>query len=82
MFSESDLQYQAYEWLGRKEETKLVLVKLRAKCQMTVLSAKGTLLRTINLDPLDVVNIWISFNKGQKTLVVKMPKEYDSVRFI
>lgn len=80
MVSESEPQYQAYEWLGQKEETRLVLVKLKSKCQFSVLSAKGTLLRTVNLDPLDVVNIWISSNKGQKTLVVKMPKEYDCVR--
>lgn len=78
-FIESEFQYQAEEWLGAKEDSRLVSVQLKLKCQLNVLSARGTRLRTINMDFIEEVQIWISNNKGQKTIVVKMPKEYDMV---
>ncbi|XP_063423293.1 dual oxidase-like isoform X1 [Mytilus trossulus] len=76
---ESEFQYQAEEWLGAKEDSRLVSVQLKLKCQLSVLSARGTRLRTINMDFIEEVQIWISNNKGQKTIVVKMPKEYDMI---
>jgi hypothetical protein len=79
-FTESEVQYQANEWLGPSEDSRLVLVKLKSNCQLCVVSGRGTHLRTINMDSIAEFQIWISTNKGQKTLVVKMPKEYDLVR--
>ncbi|CAG2200081.1 DUOX [Mytilus edulis] len=76
---ESEFQYQAEEWLGAKEDSRLVSVQLKLKCQLNVLSARGTRLRTINMDFIEEVQIWISNNKGQKAIVVKMPKEYDMI---
>lgn len=76
----SDMQsFVALEWLGTKIPPRAVVVKLKPKCVVEVVSSRGTRLRTLGLGHSSDVEIYQSSNKGRTTLMIKIPKEYDLV---
>lgn len=50
--------------------------------QVRVLDCRLSVLRTIQLRPPQKVNLILSNNRGRRTLLLKIPKEYDLVRLI
>ncbi|KAJ8306876.1 hypothetical protein KUTeg_014960 [Tegillarca granosa] len=78
-FSDSISDHQAYEWLGFNEDPRPVIVKVKTKCQIGLTSMKGTSLRTVNLEKFEVIETWLSTNKGRTVVMIKIPKEYDLV---
>lgn len=71
--------FVALEWLGTKIPPRAVVVKLKPKCVVEVVSSRGTRLRTLGLGHSSDVEIYQSSNKGRTTLMIKIPKEYDLV---
>ncbi|XP_036156050.1 dual oxidase 1 isoform X3 [Myotis myotis] len=69
---------EALEWQGRKEPCRPVLVHLQPG-QVRVLDGRLSVLRIIQLRPLQQVNLILSNNRGHRTLLLKIPKEYDLV---
>nr|Q8CIY2.1 RecName: Full=Dual oxidase 1; Flags: Precursor [Rattus norvegicus]AAN33120.1 dual oxidase 1 [Rattus norvegicus] len=69
---------EALEWQGRKEPCRPVLVHLQPG-QIRVVDGRLTVLRTIQLRPPQQVNLILSSNRGRRTLLLKIPKEYDLV---
>ncbi|XP_034350163.1 dual oxidase 1 [Arvicanthis niloticus] len=69
---------EALEWQGRKEPCRPVLVHLQPG-QIRVMDGRLTVLRTIQLRPPQQVNLILSSNRGRRTLLLKIPKEYDLV---
>ncbi|XP_021528812.2 dual oxidase 1 [Aotus nancymaae] len=69
---------EALEWQGRKEPCRPVLVHLQPG-QIRVVDSRLTVLRTIQLQPPQQVNLILSSNRGRCTLLLKIPKEYDLV---
>ncbi|KAH0503274.1 Dual oxidase 1 [Microtus ochrogaster] len=69
---------EASEWQGRKEPCRPVLVHLQPG-QIRVVDGRLTVLRTIQLRPLQQVNLILSSNRGRRALLLKIPKEYDLV---
>lgn len=69
----------ALEWQGRKEPCRPVLVHLQSG-QIHVMDGRLSVLRTIQLRPPQQVNLILSSNHGRRTLLLKIPKEYDLVR--
>uniref|UniRef100_A0A2K5I8L0 NAD(P)H oxidase (H2O2-forming) n=1 Tax=Colobus angolensis palliatus TaxID=336983 RepID=A0A2K5I8L0_COLAP len=69
---------EALEWQGRKEPCRPVLVHLQPG-QIRVVDGRLTMLRTIQLQPSQQVNLILSSNRGRRTLLLKIPKEYDLV---
>ncbi|XP_003791842.1 dual oxidase 1 [Otolemur garnettii] len=69
---------EALEWQGRKEPCRPVLVQLQPG-QIRLVDGRLTVLRTIQLRPPQQVNLILSNNRGRRTLLLKIPKEYDLV---
>ncbi|XP_059115532.1 dual oxidase 1 [Peromyscus eremicus] len=69
---------EALEWQGRREPCRPVLVHLQPG-QIRVVDGRLTVLRTIQLRPPQQVNLILSSNRGRRTLLLKIPKEYDLV---
>ncbi|XP_076426614.1 dual oxidase 1 [Peromyscus maniculatus bairdii] len=69
---------EASEWQGRREPCRPVLVHLQPG-QIRVVDGRLTVLRTIQLRPPQQVNLILSSNRGRRTLLLKIPKEYDLV---
>lgn len=69
----------ALEWQGRREPCRPVLVHLQPG-QIRVLDGRLSLLRIIQLRPLQQISLILSNNRGCRTLLLKIPKEYDLVR--
>ncbi|XP_006883258.1 PREDICTED: dual oxidase 1 [Elephantulus edwardii] len=66
------------EWQGRKEPCRPVLVHLQPG-QIRVVDGRLSVLRTVQLRPPQQVNLILSSNHGRRTLLLKIPKEYDLV---
>ena len=47
--------------------------------QICVVDGRLSVLRTIQLRPSQQVNLIVSNNRGRRTLLLKIPKEYDLV---
>uniref|UniRef100_A0A4X1VH22 NAD(P)H oxidase (H2O2-forming) n=1 Tax=Sus scrofa TaxID=9823 RepID=A0A4X1VH22_PIG len=69
---------KALEWQGHKEPCRPVLVHLQSG-QIHVMDGRLSVLRTIQLRPPQQVNLILSSNHGRRTLLLKIPKEYDLV---
>ncbi|XP_069316658.1 dual oxidase 1 [Eulemur rufifrons] len=69
---------EALEWQGHKEPCRPVLVHLQPG-QIQVVDGRLTVLRTIQLRPPQRVNLILSNNRGRRTLLLRIPKEYDLV---
>ncbi|XP_053573547.1 dual oxidase 1-like [Bombina bombina] len=71
----------AQEWRGPKEPTCSVLIQIYPQHIIKVLDISCTIIRTINLQSQNKVTIIQSNNHGCKTLMIKVPKEYDLVLY-
>ncbi|XP_049638484.1 dual oxidase 1 [Suncus etruscus] len=69
---------EALEWQGHKEPSRPVLVHLQPG-QVRVVDGRFSVLRIIQLRPPQQVNLILSSNHGRRTLLLKIPKEYDLV---
>lgn len=69
----------ALEWQGHKEPSRPVLVHLQPG-QVRVVDGRFSVLRIIQLRPPQQVNLILSSNHGRRTLLLKIPKEYDLVQ--
>lgn len=67
------------EWPGPKESSYPVTVQLLPDRSLKVLDKRLTVLRTIQLQPAQQVNLILSSSHGCRTLLLKIPKEYDLV---
>lgn len=70
------------EWPGPKESSYPVTVQLLPDRSLKVLDKRLTVLRTIQLQPTQQVNLILSSSHGRRTLLLKIPKEYDLVQLI
>uniref|UniRef100_A0A4W3IEX4 NAD(P)H oxidase (H2O2-forming) n=1 Tax=Callorhinchus milii TaxID=7868 RepID=A0A4W3IEX4_CALMI len=70
---------QRSPWQGPKELRRCVTVHLEPNKSIKVLDSKLALIRIINLSTYSDIQIIQSNNSDQKTLVLKVPKEYDLV---
>lgn len=69
----------ALEWQGHKEPNRPVRVHLQPG-QVRVVDGRLTTLRTVQLRPPQQIHLVLSSNRGRRTLLLKVPKEYDLVR--
>lgn len=69
----------AMEWPGPKERSYPVSIQLLPDRHLQVLDRHLSVLRTIQLRPRHRVNLILSNNLGRRTLLLKIPKEYDLV---
>ncbi|XP_070279616.1 dual oxidase 2 [Myotis yumanensis] len=69
----------AMEWPGPRESSYPVIIQLLQDKCLQVLDMRLSVLRTIQLRPLQQVNLILSNNRGCRTLLLKIPKEYDLV---
>nr|XP_033776119.1 dual oxidase 1-like [Geotrypetes seraphini] len=70
---------EALEWQGPKETNRHVLLQLNNSKLIKVLDSRCTVLRSINLQSHQKVDVIQSNNKGYRALLLKVPKEYDLV---
>jgi dual oxidase len=70
------------EWPGPKEKSYPVTLQLLPDRSLQVLDKRFTVLRTIQLQSPQQVNLILSSNSGRRTLLLKIPKEYDLVQLI
>ncbi|KAL3836734.1 hypothetical protein ACJMK2_022153 [Sinanodonta woodiana] len=71
--------FKAVEWVGENENARPVVVRIKTKCLLDVLNPSGKKLRSINMSNFISVEAILSSNKGQTTVMIKVPKEYDLV---
>ncbi|XP_055989837.1 dual oxidase 2 [Sorex fumeus] len=69
----------AMEWPGPKDKSYPVTIRLLPDEGLQVLDQRLTVLRTVQLRPPQQVNLILSSNRGRRTLLFKIPKEYDLV---
>ncbi|XP_054307066.1 dual oxidase 2 isoform X1 [Pongo pygmaeus] len=69
----------AMEWPGPKERSSPIIIQLLSDRCLQVLNRRLTVLRVVQLQPLQQVNLILSSNRGCRTLLLKIPKEYDLV---
>ncbi|XP_026565713.1 dual oxidase 2 [Pseudonaja textilis] len=70
---------QALEWHGFKIDTSLVYIQLKEDKVIKVLDCKLAVVRSITLRSQQKVETIMSNNRGNKTILLKIPKEYDLV---
>ncbi|XP_037358296.1 dual oxidase 2 [Talpa occidentalis] len=69
----------AMEWPGPRESSYPVTIQLLPDMSLQVLDRRLSVLRTVQLRPPQHVNLILSSNHGCRTLLLKIPKEYDLV---
>ncbi|XP_048188150.1 dual oxidase 2 [Perognathus longimembris pacificus] len=67
------------EWPGPKESSYPITIQLLPDKCVQVLDKSLAVLRTIQLQPLQPIHLILSSNRGCRTLLLKIPKEYDLV---
>ncbi|XP_066491545.1 dual oxidase 2 [Tiliqua scincoides] len=70
---------QAFEWHDPKTASSVVYLQLHEDKVIKVLDSKLAVLRSISLKTQQQVETILSNNKGNKTMLLKIPKEYDLV---
>ncbi|XP_075064233.1 dual oxidase 1-like [Mixophyes fleayi] len=71
----------AHEWQGRKEPMRIVLLQIHPQQVIKLLDSRCTVIRTITLQDHRMLNLIQSNNHGCRTLLFKVPKEYDMVLY-
>nr|DBA31677.1 TPA: hypothetical protein GDO54_007470 [Pyxicephalus adspersus] len=71
----------AQEWQGPKEPLCTVLLQIYPQQVIKILDARCTLTRTISLPSHKRLNVIQSNNHGCRSLLVKVPKEYDMMLY-
>ncbi|XP_058150088.1 dual oxidase 2 [Dasypus novemcinctus] len=69
----------AMEWPGPGEESYPVTIQLLPDRRLQVLDRHLSVLRTVQLRPLQQVKLILSNDSGRRALMLKIPKEYDLV---
>lgn len=69
----------ALEWHGFKTESSLVYIQLNEDKVIKVLDGKLAVVRSITLRSQQKVETIMSHNRGSRTILLKIPKEYDLV---
>uniref|UniRef100_A0A8C6DK07 NAD(P)H oxidase (H2O2-forming) n=1 Tax=Moschus moschiferus TaxID=68415 RepID=A0A8C6DK07_MOSMO len=69
----------AMEWPGPRERGYPVTIQLLPDRRLQVMDQRLSVLRTIQLQPPQQVNLILSSNRGCRALLLKIPKEYDLV---
>ncbi|XP_049754034.1 dual oxidase 2 [Elephas maximus indicus] len=69
----------AMEWPGPREKSYPVIIQLLPDGHLQVLDRQLSVLRTVQLQPPQQVKLILSSNHGCRTLLLKIPKEYDLV---
>nr|XP_060474661.1 dual oxidase 2 [Panthera onca] len=69
----------AMEWPGPREKSYPITIQLLPDRRLQVLDRWLSVLRTVQLQPTQKVNLILSSNRGRHTLLLKIPKEYDLV---
>lgn len=69
----------AMEWPGPREASYPITIQLLPDRCLQILDGHLSVLRTIQLQPLQQVNLILSSNRRRRTLLLKIPKEYDLV---
>ncbi|XP_043846227.1 dual oxidase 2 [Dromiciops gliroides] len=69
----------AMEWLGPSKRSCPIYLHLLPERSLRVLDEQQSLIRTIQLQPLQQMNVIQSNNRGCQMLLLKIPKEYDLV---
>ena len=69
----------AMEWPGPRERGYPVTIQLLPDRRLQVVDRRLSVLRTIQLQPPQQVNLILSSNRGCRVLLLKIPKEYDLV---
>ncbi|XP_074862479.1 dual oxidase 2-like [Carettochelys insculpta] len=69
----------ALEWQGPKTDNSLIYLQLQPDKTIKVLDSRRSVLRSISLKHQEQVDMVLSINKGNKALLLKIPKEYDLV---
>lgn len=69
----------AMEWPGPRERGYPVTIQLLPDRRLQVVDRRLSVLRTIQLQPPQQVNLILSSNRGCRALLLKIPKEYDLV---
>jgi len=74
----------AVEWLGHKHVSRTVLITLDEARQRIVIAEDKKVMRTIDLSKLERtdnerVTVMLSADVEMKTLLIRVPKEYDLV---
>lgn len=69
----------AMEWPGPRERSYPISIQLLPDRRLQVLDRRLSVLRTVQLRPAQQVNLILSNNRGHRTLLLKIPKEYDLV---
>uniref|UniRef100_A0ABM5EXE9 NAD(P)H oxidase (H2O2-forming) n=1 Tax=Pogona vitticeps TaxID=103695 RepID=A0ABM5EXE9_9SAUR len=70
---------QAFEWQDPKTTSSPIYLQLQEDRVIKVLDSNLAVLRSITLKSQQPVETILSNNKGRKTLLLKIPKEYDLV---
>ncbi|XP_068961773.1 dual oxidase 2 [Petaurus breviceps papuanus] len=69
----------ALEWPGPGMRSCPIYLQLLPERSLQVLDEQLSMIRTIQLQPLQQINLIQSNNRGCRTLLLKIPKEYDLV---
>ncbi|XP_036699443.1 dual oxidase 2 isoform X5 [Balaenoptera musculus] len=69
----------AMEWPGPRERGYPITIQLLPDRRLQVLDRRLSVLRTVQLRPPQQVHLILSSNRGRRTLLLKIPKEYDLV---
>ncbi|XP_063786038.1 dual oxidase 1-like [Pseudophryne corroboree] len=72
---------EAQEWQGRNEPLSAVLLQIHPQQVIKLLDSRCTVIRTISLQNHRTFTVIQSNNHGCKTLLFKVPKEYDMVLY-
>ncbi|XP_072409163.1 dual oxidase 1-like isoform X1 [Chiloscyllium punctatum] len=75
----SAVTIKVFEWQGPKVSNRPISINFEASKCIKVTDSKGALIRFINLCNGSSADIIQSTNNGEKTLLLKVPKEYDLV---
>lgn len=67
------------EWPGPREKSYPITIQLLPDRRLQVLDRQLSVLRTVQLQHPQQVNLILSSNRGRHTLLLKIPKEYDLV---
>ncbi|XP_068131700.1 dual oxidase 1-like isoform X2 [Hyperolius riggenbachi] len=71
----------AQEWQGQKEPLCDVILQIHAQQVIKVLDSRGNAIRTISLPSHKSFDVIQSSNHGCRTLLIKVPNEYDMVLY-
>ncbi|XP_077372320.1 dual oxidase 2 isoform X2 [Festucalex cinctus] len=73
--------FAAYEWQNHKRPLHPVSVEVIEERKLQILDRSGSTLRCLNLNRQHCLDVLLSNDRHQKSLLLKVPQEYDLVLF-